>query len=1422
MAYGSWRISTRSGDLVPVRVADGVDVRVGDAQAELDRAPGSSLVTLLDGDGELTPTLLDIEFLAKGAHPNDVFGARQALRNLEAALREADALWGAGPYEGLYLPLLEAFAAGKPLENGGREFRLPYNLVSASVKRNVLADAWAYPILDDVSPEDASTAFYTSESEPGAPILAFTPASRWSAPVSFAAMPQGTMYVGGKSQDLTWSLGSVGTPISGTGVPSSYATGVFYNQGQYRAHAGITTFSVPQDNAGGFGYLVMFAMSWAEYGRLSLASFSRFGFRDHGSVAIGEIEPLTFRRLYAGTRIDGVGVDGFIMPGAPQFGAPFATHRVHSTAEKRAALEAWYLNNARDVYLIPPPPYGLEITVGLIPDLVTGRTVQIPLTVTRRGGFLGEIEFIEESSNPSLRLGDTVVVGRDSEGTYNLPVTAEEGIAAGEYTVMLTVRAVGQNTSSILKDVIDTETFAITVRLGDPALPEGTLAFDALYDPQNKSFATMNKNSAPGGVGRTWTLQGLTSYTSRWDGLRGDGSDTTWGKATATIDSYVTNMAADHTVSRAFWNVNAEAVGTVLFTLASQTNKFDYWQVYKTSTGVKIRTSAGTTTSSQVESGQALPILSGVMDVSVVVTGGNVTLVNPKTLAKASTPSRAWVGAGRLTAFGAKLSDGTVQGLSKGITLVGAVQERAVSDFQLERQAEYFRGFMLRTAQWDRPEYPPFTFAAWLGDTAQTLRNYHPATASQTMISKGTGAVVTGGSFVTNGALETGWRTGWIANSDASKPNDIIFAMKDMQVSPGIGLAKFGLSFYNNSNNYFRFGANSSTTPRFYADYRLAGETTVQISDTGLIPISGVQAFCQRLDPVAERVAVEHIASGQVIDNVYGTWTLAGNFQATIGATHRGLDNGAVRGDGTTGLEFEAAADCLGIIMVARHATTQERKDAAAIIITTPSYALAPTGGGGSGVSAPPPSTGGGIVVAASDMTAVAIPTADWNISTLFGSSGAMRDQANRLKVEMDKGGYGNLATTEIYKYTDTSHSIRGQYHIARKGGHAGLRINFALRCFKHLNWAKQSQTMWNNIKRVFDTATGPESTSSSGKRGHAYGTMPDGGGTDNSYGKRTKLEAGVMSKVVVHAYNLHLNVHLDSTFAASRDEIMDWYLNDHIAEWDTYYGQTSASPGGAKPGDNPTMGDKPLHVKKNFTHPNMSEIVAEFVVARIRLGANWFNDPSGIEALNAWALWYQTNTTAVIPVANFRFAEWASYGPARMWGQRALGWGPQNDPQFTQSQTYLNETWDCLMFLYLEGFLTRALGTQAAADTFMVECVSGSNLGVYIEPLLSRGLVAGALNGYLAAVDSPTGVAGPHMFTTNPFGGNKIDYQSEDKILKGYNILSALDASNRLTTIQDNVMSRYKGALDGSNSEFRGGNIDRLFATTFKNGRKG
>ncbi|HXI18789.1 MAG TPA: hypothetical protein VNM48_20685, partial [Chloroflexota bacterium] len=657
------------------------------------------------------------------------------------------------------------------------------------VKRNSITDGWVYPIMDDVPVEEASTAFHTQQSLASAPILAFTGASRWSAPVTFPKMLGGTLFVGGLTQEATtWSLGSIGTPVTSTGAAPLYAVGIYYHNGNYIAHVEGATLSIPQDSVAGFGYLTMFAFNWAENGRAYLYSMSRNGFQAHGSVAVPAMVGMAQRRIWAGTRADGVSVNGYVMLGAPRFGASFLTHRIVPVAETRIALEAWYSHVARfATFTVPPPPYGLELTISDVPDAVSGRTVNVPVTLTKEGGFTGDIEWVVQSSNASLRVGEPFQEGDDTAQDWLIPVTAEEGIPAGDYTVTVTVRAVGQTTSELLKDVIDTKTFGITVRLGDPALVIGTTRFNALGAWQDKSHTTLWANGVTGQTGGVLVRKGLARQTSRWDGAYGDGTNfSQWGGAArVTSVDYVANMAADHYLQFAIPDAATWATGAVFLTISSQANKFQYWQVYKAADGIKVRTSTGTTSATQAESGNSLPFVTGIMDLAVTVTGGTVRLINPKTEATVTTPAVTWAGAGKLTLFAAELSDGTVQGLSKACVLSIASGPVIPSIFQMERQAEYFRGFMLRASTYDRAEYPDATYAIFLADVGNVLRNYHPATSGQTMISKGTGATTSSGSFLTTGAAETGWRTGYITGSSGAQANDVIWTMRNLNATGG-------------------------------------------------------------------------------------------------------------------------------------------------------------------------------------------------------------------------------------------------------------------------------------------------------------------------------------------------------------------------------------------------------------------------------------------------------------------------------------------------------------------------------------------------------------------------------------------------------------------------------------------------------------
>jgi hypothetical protein len=1286
------------------------------------------------------------------------------------------------------------------------------------------SELWRHPLLDDANDDAKASVFYAQESGGNAttPIIITTPASRLTAPLLVNHMTQGSMFVGVSSLATgVYGIAGLGSPIGPDGAPKANSISLYYSNGVYRAQVGSVVASALQDDVGGFGTLKCFAFTWRENGQLTLYSYSSAGFKVQPSPVLGLVEPFMVPQSHMGILSNFNSVDGYFMPGAPSLGpigAPFFSPRVFTLPEVEATLKAQYEYYTQwPTFTVKPPPYGLDLTIGDVPEMVAGRTYDVPLSVLKEGGYTGGIEFVVSSSDISLRTGEPYQQSDEESNDWFLPVTPEEGLATGSYSIGVTARAVGQTTSELLVGVIDTEEFSVTVRLGDPALADGMTRFNSLYDPKNKSFTTMWQNALASATitGGVLVTRGLARQTARWDGLWGDGTNfSQWGgAAVVTSDDYVANMAADHTVQVAVADANLFAAGSVLFTIASQTNKFQYYQVYVASNGIRVRTSMGTASPSLVEPTNALPILTGIMDIAVTVdVDGLLTLLNPKTGDTVTTQARGWAGAGRLTCFGARLSDGATQGLSKANVLNIASGPVIPSIFQLERQAEYFRGFMLRTAAYARPEYPPATCGIWLADPGGALRNYHPATSSHTMISKGTGATTSGGSFLSDGAAETGWRSGWITGSNAAQPYDFFFTFKDMSATGGNNLTKFGVQLYEKANSYSRTSPNGDTTRRLMTNINIDGETSFTYTDRpGTVTdakmlMTGVQTYMQRNNPSAKTIRIEHVDSGVGISNSYASWTMTGLLQASVGATYRGLQSdGTIRGETSTGLEFEVQVNCLGILMVAKNTTEAEQQAAITNLTGTFDYSnvLYPgggTGGGGGGGG------GGTVVISPTDMTMVALATADWSADTLFGTTGEQRTRWDRLQTWLTNGGASQTNPPYFHDWKNTNQTYRGQYRFARGLNNYGLALCFATAASKNLAFPRQAKVFWDRCNSLLNLEGSPESTANGVYKGWAYGTNGQGK-LVGPEGKRIMLEAGISASAMVIAYLLNKNKHLDSTFQSSINSLLDWYDNHLRPEWDGYWGV-----------QNVTMRDRPLNAKRNFTHANLGELVALFCRAVIRSGSLWYNDPDGVEALDAWGLWYQTNTTQVIPTANFKDAAWASYGPARLWGQRCIGWGVTAG-QFTQPTTYLSETWPDLLFLYMEGFLTRALGTQAAADTFMTECVSGANLGVFIEPLRALKRYPYYMNGWYATSST---TSESWMYTTNPMGATSTEYEIAATALKTSAFaLAPLDSSGRLGAIHDEWHAASTDAKN-ANKQYFPGNTMHFFTHIYRNGRNG
>ena len=222
-------------------------------------------------------------------------------------------------------------------------------------------------------------------------------------------------------------------------------------------------------------------------------------------------------------------------------------------------------------------------------------------------------------------------------------------------------------------------TLAVRVLEFAPALPAGTTHFHKLFDPSQKRNSEMVKNFGSRGTAGDLVIGGLAKFSSAYDAIIGDGSELAgFGPSIVTVGGYIADLSQPHTVSWSFWDVDRLPVNSVLFSVASETRKNDWWQVYKDAAGLKVRASKGTTTPDARPSALSLTPTAGVLDLSVQVSATTIVLVNPTNDQSAALTNPGLAGPGRLTLFGMKLSDNTVQGLSQGVALYGAAQNALV------------------------------------------------------------------------------------------------------------------------------------------------------------------------------------------------------------------------------------------------------------------------------------------------------------------------------------------------------------------------------------------------------------------------------------------------------------------------------------------------------------------------------------------------------------------------------------------------------------------------------------------------------------------------------------------------------------------------------------------------------------------------
>ncbi len=530
---------------------------------------------------------------------------------------------------------------------------------------------WQHPLLDRVTGKVP----YALESSAAAPIVNTVDSSALHAFLTPARMPEGSLCVGVFcNEPALYSVASVGATISAQGQANAASAGIFYSLGTFYAHA----FGQQTSLLGTTQVLRLFALTWQEERQARFYSYTADGLIEHGSFPVGSVPAFSERELSLGY-ISGVGgIEGAFMPGAPRLGktgVPFLTQRVLTWPELNDGLGAWYRHLTGFSQFTPTPvAAGLELLKPAAAQIVIGVPKEILVTVLRTGGLTEAIKLTATPDNISLRAASLVEVV-DSDFTtdiFKLTLLAEEGLTLGDHSVSLTATTVSGLRSTA---VLDLRTFNEL-----PALPPNTTHEWRLYDPVNKSLATMRQNTGTAGAAGDLVLNGLARFSNGWDAVVGDGSDIApYGPAIVTVDNAF-DMATDYTVSWAFWDVDKLPLLSILFSGSSMTNKWDFWQIYIASTGLRLRVSKGTTSQTVNATDAALSIQAGVMHLSVKCDAdGNFTLENPTLDQTAVFRNPGLSGSGRLTLFGTKLSDGTVQGLSAGTALVGSIQTGIVT-----------------------------------------------------------------------------------------------------------------------------------------------------------------------------------------------------------------------------------------------------------------------------------------------------------------------------------------------------------------------------------------------------------------------------------------------------------------------------------------------------------------------------------------------------------------------------------------------------------------------------------------------------------------------------------------------------------------------------------------------------------------------
>lgn len=638
---------TKSGQVFSVAVTER-EYTVGEARTDV--------IGFYDGTWTAASGLSNREPASKDftlwLEPRPQRNLKWELEQLCAALK--DAVGFVRP-DGLYLPLARA----------------DYTALGESSVDAVLlprGEVWRHPLLD-------FTDSYTllRESTAAMPLVLLSSTGKALSTLPISMMPRGSMFVGAylKEPDLM-SYMALGETVNAEGFAGINGIGIFRVYDILHGYVGSTEVTYRDPSRDG---LKLLAMTWEVGKRLDLYMHSYEGFVHLGSAPLNVAPQLAYGRLSLGN-IEGVAsAAGTYFPGARDIeqGLPFIAPRVLTYPEVKDGLEAWWAELSTIQTFTNPldlPSFDLRSTAGV--DAVIDIPAAVTVTVDRINNYDQPIALSATSDHVGLRVTsvDPIPDHNALVDAWSVGIKAEAGVPYGLHTIKVTATG--------LDGLKKEQTFTVRVFEFAPVLPVNTTHFWKLYSSA-ENIADMPINTGSAGSAGDLVLEGLCMYTKDFDGVIGDGSQIPqYGASVATCNAAVADFSGKYTVSWAFWNPSGIEPNSVLFSMASQTAQNEFWQVFKDGGLLKLRTSAGTQQSLQVSSG-GITAQGNVMHMSVRVRESSITLINPQTDEQVSLSKPAWAAnAGRLTLFGTKLANNTVQGLSRGIALVGAIQNREV------------------------------------------------------------------------------------------------------------------------------------------------------------------------------------------------------------------------------------------------------------------------------------------------------------------------------------------------------------------------------------------------------------------------------------------------------------------------------------------------------------------------------------------------------------------------------------------------------------------------------------------------------------------------------------------------------------------------------------------------------------------------